>query len=202
MFTGIVSELGTVTSAVRSGTGITFTIRAPATVVGVKSGDSIAVNGVCLTATRLGTDSFECVAVTETLDRTSLGSLAETDPVNLERPLAADGRFDGHIVQGHVDGVGTIAGIGDEGDARRLRITVEPFLTRYMVEKGSVTLDGTSLTITAVSPLRASEAWIEVVLIPHTLESTVFGTRATGDLVNVEVDVIAKYVERITGLGR
>jgi riboflavin synthase len=202
MFTGIVSELGTIDAIEPSDTGVRFTITAPRTVIGVQTGDSIAVNGVCLTVTGLTPGSFRCVAVTETLERSSLGALKVHDPVNLERPMPADGRFDGHMVQGHVDGVGTILSIDAEGDAKRIRVGSDSSLARYMVEKGSVTLDGTSLTITAVAPIDASKTWIEVVLIPHTLENTVFGTKNEGDTLNIEVDVIAKYVERMTGLDR
>lgn len=202
MFTGIISELGTVVSVAPSDTGVSFTIRAPRSVGDVRTGDSIAVNGVCLTAVAINDDSFECVAVTETLERTSLGRLGTGDRVNLERPMAADGRFDGHIVQGHVDGVGTIVSIDTEGDARRVRVSVDSSLARYMVEKGSVTLDGASLTVTEVSPEESSETWFEVVLIPHTLDQTVFASSSVGDVANVEVDVIAKYVERMMGMNR
>jgi riboflavin synthase len=166
--------------------------------MGAKAGDSIAVNGVCLTATSIDGDSFGCMAVGETLERTSLSGLVAGDPVNLERPMPADGRFDGHIVQGHVDGIGTILAVTGEGDAKRIRVGVATPLSPYVVEKGSVTVDGTSLTITATSDPNSPETWFEVVLIPHTLENTVFGTRSAGDKVNVEVDVIAKYVERMT----
>ncbi len=202
MFTGIISEIGSVAAATSSDTGVLLTIDAPHTVTGLTVGDSIAVNGVCLTATAVTPDSFDCFAVSETIDRTSLGSLARGSKVNLERPMAADGRFDGHIVQGHVDGVGEVLDIDDEGDAKRVRLSLDPTLLRYVVEKGSITLDGTSLTITALADSDASEGWVEVVLIPHTLDHTVFGDRAVGDPVNVEVDVIAKYVERMTELHR
>lgn len=200
MFTGIVSELGTVSDAITTDSGVHFTISAPRTVEGLRIGDSVAVNGVCLTATSVTADSFECFAVGETIDRTSLGALDVGSTTNLERPMAADGRFDGHIVQGHVDGMGTIVAIRDEGDAKRVRLGLDRALAGYLVEKGSVTLDGTSLTVTAVSDGDSSDAWLEVVLIPHTLSHTVFGERVVGDPVNVEVDVIAKYVERMMEL--
>jgi riboflavin synthase len=136
------------------------------------------------------------------MTRTSLGALESGSVVNLERPLAATGRFDGHIVQGHVDGVGEIVEMADEGGSVRIRVTLPPDLSRYLVEKGSITVDGTSLTVTAVSETDASRAWFEFVLIPHTLEVTAFGTRRPGDAVNLEVDVIAKYVERMLEGGR
>ncbi len=202
MFTGIVSELGTVSAVLRTADGVEITIAASETTTDLHVGDSVAVNGVCLTATSTTDGSFVAFAVGETLDRTTLGLLEPDDRVNLERPMLADGRFDGHVVQGHVDGVGTIISISDEGDARRLRVRLEDPLARYLVEKGSVTLDGTSLTVTATSPIGNGSPWIEVALIPHTLAHTVFGDREVGDAVNIEVDVIAKYVERMMELKR
>jgi len=159
---------------------------------GMEVGDSIAVNGVCLTAVAVASDQVRVTAVTETLERTNLGRLTASDRVNLERPMPAAGRFDGHIVQGHVDGVATVAAIEAEGESRRMRFSVDPALSRYIVEKGSVTVDGVSLTITT-----ADADSFELVLIPHTLDVTVLGLRETGDLVNVEVDILAKYVERL-----
>lgn len=201
MFTGIVTELGHVESIV--GDGVTsLAVVAPDTANGLAVGDSIAVNGVCLTAVTVGADRFSVHAVPETMTRTSLGALESGSVVNLERPLAATGRFDGHIVQGHVDGVGEIVEMADEGGSVRIRVTLPPDLSRYLVEKGSITVDGTSLTVTAVSETDASRAWFEFVLIPHTLEVTAFGTRRPGDAVNLEVDVIAKYVERMLEGGR
>ncbi len=140
---------------------------------------------------------FGVDAVMETLERSNLGDLVTGDAVDLERPTAADGRFDGHIVQGHVDGVGHVLSRSREGDAERIRIAIPAHLSRYVVEKGSITVDGVSLTVTASSPLDDGAGWFEVVLIPHTLEVTVLGVRVAGDAVNIEVDVLAKYVERI-----
>jgi riboflavin synthase len=198
MFTGIVSELGTVVAATPGGGGATFTIAAPQTSTGLAVGDSIAVNGVCLTAVAAGDEVFTVEAVAETLQRTNLGDLTETSVVDLERPVAAaGGRFDGHVVQGHVDGVGTIRAIESEGTSKRMRINAPASLARYLVEKGSVTVDGVSLTITAVSAIADEEPWFEIVLIPHTLDVTVFGVRTVGDGVNLEVDILAKYVERL-----
>lgn len=197
MFSGIVAELGSVEATEETGAGRRLRISAPLTVEGLAIGDSVAVNGVCLTAVEVTTSSFVLDVVDESLDRSNLGALAVGDPVDLERPLSSSGRFDGHIVQGHVDGVGTVAFVTMEGDAKRLRVAAPVGLARYLVEKGSVTVDGVSLTITAVAALSDPTFWFEVVLIPHTLTVTVLGRRAEGDPVNLEVDVIAKYVERL-----
>ena len=198
MFTGIVSELGTVATATPARGGATFTIAAPQTSVGLAVGDSISVNGVCLTAVGVGDGMFTAEAVSETLQRTNLGDLNGGSVVDLERPVAAaGGRFDGHVVQGHVDGVGTIRSIESEGTSKRINITAPAGLARYLVEKGSVTADGVSLTITAVSAVADHDPWFEIVLIPHTLDVTVLGVRAVGDRVNLEVDILAKYVERL-----
>ena len=199
MFTGIVTEVGSVASMVDTDGVISLSVTAPDTRVGLQIGDSIAVNGVCLTAVELSDRGFRVEAVDETMQRTALGDLVAGSPVNLERPLPADGRFDGHIVQGHVDGVGSIVSITPEGGSVRVRIAVPVELAPYIVEKGSIGVDGTSLTVTSASQMDADEAWLEVVLIPHTLDVTVFGTRDTGDRVNLEVDVVAKYVERMMG---
>ena len=192
MFTGIVVETGTVAELAPTEGGRRLRLRADVVMDGLALGDSVAVNGVCLTVTGLGDDAFAVEAVPETLARSNLGDLAVGSLANLERPLRADGRFDGHIVQGHVDAVGTIVGIEAEGDSRRLRVEADTDLLRYVVEKGSITVDGVSLTVTA-----ADADAFEFVLIPHTLDVTVFGQRQVGDRVNLEVDVLAKYVERI-----
>ncbi len=197
MFTGIVTELGRISAADEVAAGRRFIIEAKQTRDGLEIGDSVAVNGACLTATELRPDGFAVAAVQETLDRTNLGGLAPGDLVDLERPLPVTGRLDGHIVQGHVDGVGTVEWLRPEGDARRMRVSLPPGLARYVVEKGSITVDGVSLTVTA-----ADDAGFEVALIPHTLEVTVLGRRALGDTVNLEVDVLAKYVERLLEGGR
>ena len=197
MFTGIVTEMGTVEQVLETESGRRLDIGAPSTLAGLGIGDSVAVNGVCLTVVSIGDGAFSVEAVAETLDRTTIGEVDVGNRVDLERPVAvAGGRFDGHIVQGHVDGVGRVAAIDDEGDARRVRVTMPDVLSPYLVEKGSITVDGVSLTATAVSPLDSTEAWFEIVLIPHTLDATVLGGRRSGDRVNLEADVIAKYVER------
>lgn len=197
MFTGIVSELGTVDSVESLDGASRLTVVAPSTVIGVEVGDSIAVNGVCLTAVAVDESTFTVDVVDESLHRSSLGSLRPGDTVNMERPMPAEGRFDGHIVQGHVDGVGRVTEIRREGEASRFRISIPKGLSRYVVEKGSIAVDGTSLTVTAISQVGSEEAWFEVVLIPHTLDATVLGRIAIGSPVNLEVDVIAKYVERL-----
>lgn len=192
MFTGIVEAIGEVSGVADADGARRLTITAAKVFDGIEIGDSIAVNGVCLTAVAVAPNRVEVTAVTETLERSNLGGLGVADTVNLERPMAASGRFDGHMVQGHVDGVAVVTDIVPEGDSHRIRFTAEPPLLRYLVEKGSVTVDGVSLTITAVGA-----DTFEVVLIPHTLDVTVLGTRSTGDRVNVEVDILAKYVERL-----
>jgi len=200
MFTGIVTELGSVVATAATAAGHRLVVAAPGTVRGMVIGDSVAVNGVCLTAVAIDGDEIALDVVGETLGRTTLGGLRPGDAVDLERPMPASGRFDGHVVQGHVDGVGHLIDVAAEGGAARLRIATPVPLARYLVEKGSVTVDGVSLTVTAVSPA-GEPAWFEVVLIPHTLVVTVLGRRGLGDAVNLEVDVIAKYVERMMEVG-
>jgi riboflavin synthase len=199
MFTGIIAELGSVSSTEPIDGGTELVINASSTLDGLQIGDSVAVNGVCLTVIGSTSENFSVQVVDESLARSSLGSLDQGSPVNLERPLAADGRFDGHVVQGHVDGVGIVTSVDDEGNASRVRVSIPRDLERYVVEKGSITIDGTSLTVTAVSERGWKDPWLEVVLIPHTLSVTVFGSAVQGTKVNIEVDVIAKYVERMIG---
>jgi len=199
MFTGIVSELGTIVSTAPLDGAISLKVSAPETAGDARVGDSIAVNGVCLTAVAIDGSTFTVEVVQESLQRSSLGILREGDVVNLERPMSVGGRFDGHIVQGHVDGVGQLSTIEREGETARYRISVPPGLSRYMVEKGSIAVDGTSLTLSAVSNVGVDAPWFEVVLIPHTLEVTTLGRLDIGSPVNIEVDVFAKYVERMVG---
>jgi len=197
MFTGIVERMGTVAEAADAGGKRCLTIEAGSLASGLKVGDSVAVNGVCLTAVGVAEEQFTVEAVDETLARSNLGALRAGSAVNLERPMRADGRFDGHLVQGHVDGVGTVRSITPEGASFRVWMDVPAGLRRYLAEKGSVAVDGVSLTVSAVDA-----AGCEVVLIPHTLEVTLFGARCPGDLLNLEVDVVAKYVERLLGVGQ
>lgn len=205
MFTGIVEELGEVISvepAGTSGEAVLLTVRGPLASSDAGLGDSIAVNGVCLTVVELGEGTFTADVMKESLDRSGLGALAPGSPVNLERATRSDGRLGGHIVQGHVDGTAALLSRspGDKWDV--LRFALAPELSPYVVEKGSITVDGTSLTVSAVSEPGAAEEFFEVSLIPATLEATTLGGSAVGAVVNIEVDVIAKYVERITAVAR
>jgi riboflavin synthase len=197
MFTGIVTELGTISDKRCSPDITALDISAPGTVSGLGPGDSVAVNGVCLTAVAIQGQTFTVEAMHETLARSSLGLLEQGAAVNLERPMPADGRFDGHIVQGHVDAVATVAAITPEGSSRRFTFSIPATVAKYIVEKGSVTVDGVSLTVTSVTATEATRHEFEVAVIPHTLSVTVFGTYAVGSTVNIEVDVLAKYVERL-----
>jgi riboflavin synthase len=192
MFTGIIETSGEVQSIEVREDGARLQVSAPTIAAEAGLGDSVAVNGVCLTvvATQGGSLAFD--AVTETLARTNLGELQPGHMVNLERPLRANGRFDGHIVQGHVDGVARLVFVIEEGNARRLRFEISPDLARYVVTKGSVALDGVSLTVAG-----AGDHWLEVVIIPHTWAVTSLGFKEPGASVNVEVDVLSKYVERL-----
>jgi riboflavin synthase len=185
VFTGIVEELGSVVEV----TDTRLVVRGPLVTSDATYGASIAVNGCCLTVTDLDGDTFGADVMVETFKKTSLGALAPGDPVNLERPVKADGRLGGHVVQGHVDGTGTISAREADGV---VRIAVGDDLARYVVAKGSVAVDGVSLTV-----VEAGENEFTVSLIPATLELTTLGHKEEGDPVNIEVDVLAKYVERL-----
>jgi riboflavin synthase len=191
MFTGLIADLGTVSGVEREGAGTTLTIES-ALAAELARGDSIAVNGVCLTATVLDAQSFKAQAMVETLACSSLGRLTAGDRVNLELPLRAADRLGGHFVQGHVDGTGTVTTIRGEGFARVLEVEVGPDLERYLAEKGSVALDGVSLTVSALTP-----GGFSVSLIPETLQRTNLGAIGEGSIVNIEVDVLAKHIERL-----
>jgi riboflavin synthase len=193
MFTGLIQDIGKVESVESGAEGARLRI---ATSLGaeIAPGDSVAVEGICLTATSADTDGFEAEAMNQTLDVTSLGDLNASDQVNLELAMKASDRLGGHIVQGHVDGVGEVASIAEDGFARRLRVSLAPELARYVVEKGSIALSGVSLTVAALG-----DDWVEVSLIPETLERTSLGELAPGGKLNVECDIVAKYVERIMG---
>jgi riboflavin synthase len=193
MFTGIVEETGTIRAIAARGDVVAVTIEARTILEGLEAGDSVAVNGCCLTATTVTPDFFTCELTNETLQRTSFGrEIAGGARVNLERPLAAGGRFDGHIVQGHVDGVGRVIALRRLERSAELEIAPPAPLERYLVEKGSITVDGVSLTVAALRPGAFS-----VALIPFTLERTTLDDLRPGDPVNLEADVIAKYVERL-----
>jgi len=191
MFTGLVQGVGSVAGIERSDDGARITIASPL-VPELNAGDSIAINGVCLTAVALDGGSFAADAMNETLARSSLGDLVPGSMVNLELPLRATDRLGGHVVQGHVDGVGTIEEVSDDGFARRIRIEAPADVLRYVVEKGSIAVDGVSLTVTGVD-----ERSFTVSLIPETLQRTNLGRLSAGSRVNLEVDVLAKYVEKL-----
>jgi len=192
MFTGLVGSRGRVLAADEGAGGTRLTVAAEAFAAELSEGDSVAVNGVCLTATGVEGSAFQADVVAETLRRSSLGALAEGDEVNLELPLRPQDRLGGHIVQGHVDGVGEVESIAGDGLARELRIAASGELLRYVVEKGPIAVDGVSLTVAEVDA-----GTFVVALIPETLERTTFGTLEAGRQVNLEVDVLAKYVEKL-----
>ncbi len=191
LFTGLIADLGAVFALERDADGARLRI-GTALAAELREGDSIAVNGVCLTATRVDGGEFEAQAIRETLERSTLGALAPGDPVNLELALRADGRLGGHIVQGHVDGVGEIVEVREEGISRIVAVEADPPLLRYVVEKGSIALDGVSLTVSALRP-----GGFEVSLIPETLERTTLGRAEAGRPVNLEADILAKHIQRL-----
>jgi riboflavin synthase len=195
MFTGIVEELGEVAGIEHRGDAARLTIRG--STEGISLGESIAVNGVCLTVTDIAGGTFAADVMGETLDRSGLGVLAAGAPVNLERSVRLADRMGGHLMQGHVDATGTIVSRAPATHWDQVRISLPAAISRYVVEKGSIAVDGISLTVSAVSPPDAADGWFEVCLIPETLKRTTLGTREPGDAVNLEVDVIAKYVERL-----
>ncbi|MBS5996459.1 riboflavin synthase [Corynebacterium sp.] len=192
MFTGLVQELGTVDAMEPHADALRLSIRAPRTVAGAALGDSIAINGVCLTVADLSADTFCADVMQESLDRTALGRLAEGDPVNVEPALLPTTRLGGHIMQGHVDGTATLQTRTSSENWDVLRFSLPLELSRYVVEKGSIAVSGTSLTVSAVGP-----DWFEVSLIPTTLRDTIYGALPVGGEVNLEVDVLAKYVEKM-----
>jgi len=194
MFTGIVAELGEVAGIEQRGDAARLTIRG--STEGVSPGESIAVNGVCLTVAGILDGTFTADVMGETLDRSSLGGLTPGAPVNLEQSVRLADRLGGHLVQGHVDGTGTIISRSPAEHWDQVRITLPASISRYVVHKGSIAVDGISLTVSALGP-PGGETWFEVCLIPETLKRTTMGTRQPGDVVNLEVDVIAKYVERL-----
>lgn len=196
MFTGIVEELGEVTAVEKLDDASRFRLRGPVVTEGAKHGDSIAVNGVCLTVVDLGENEFTADVMAETLDRSSLGALSAGSRVNLERPMALGGRLGGHIVQGHVDGTGHIVERKVSENWELVTISLPAGLTRYVVEKGSITVDGVSLTVVDAGP-----DFFTISLIPTTLALTTLGLKVPGDPVNLEVDVLAKYVERLLAHG-
>ncbi|EGG45684.1 MULTISPECIES: riboflavin synthase [Streptomyces] len=197
MFTGIVEELGEVTAVENLGDAARFRLRGPVVTEGAQHGDSIAVNGVCLTVVDHEGEEFTADVMAETLTRSSLGALTVGSRVNLERPTAVGARLGGHIVQGHVDGTGEILARTPSEHWEIVKVSLPPDLARYVVEKGSITVDGISLTV-----VEAGEAHFTVSLIPTTLALTTLGRKQPGDPVNLEVDIVAKYVERLLGADR
>ena len=193
MFTGLVEDLGTIAAVESTADGVRLLVRTALTDE-IGEGDSIAVNGVCLTATRIADGAFAADVMQETLRRSSLGALTDGSPVNLELAMRADGRLGGHIVQGHVDGLGMVRETRAEGFSRIITVTAETALLRYVVEKGSITVNGVSLTVA-----RVDGDSFDVSLIPETLERTTLGSSGPGTPVNLEVDIVAKYVEKLTG---
>lgn len=194
VFTGIVEECGTVLDVLKNGVSGSVQIQASTVLEGTKTGDSIAVNGVCLTVTKLTKSSFTADVMAETFRRTNLGNLEKNSRVNLERAMAADGRFGGHIVSGHIDGTGIISRIKEEGNAVWIYISAPQSILNLIVEKGSVAVDGISLTVAAVS-----DKEFAVSVIPHTRENTALSGKKTGAVVNLENDIIGKYVQKLTG---
>jgi riboflavin synthase len=191
MFSGLIQDIGTVESLDSGAEGAHLRI-ATLLAAEIEPGDSVAVNGACLTATTVDGNGFETEAMNQTLEVTSLGGLEVGSRVNLELAMKASDRLGGHIVQGHVDGLGEVTSIEEDGFAKRLRVALDRDLLRYAIDKGSITLDGVSLTITELG-----EDWLEVSLIPETLERTTLGEASPGRKLNVECDVIAKHVERL-----
>lgn len=194
MFTGIIEEMGTISSVAEGSRSAVVTVQASKVLEGSQVGDSIAVNGVCLTVTSIHGGFFTADVMAETLRRSSLGSLSKGSRVNLERAMQAGGRFGGHIVSGHIDGTGTIVSKAREDNAVWVTINTDKRILKYIVEKGSVAIDGTSLTVAAVND---SDSTFSVSVIPHTGEETIILEKSAGDIVNLENDVIGKYVGRL-----
>ena len=192
MFTGIVEEVGEIAGLRQSATSTVLSVHAKTVLEGTKLGDSIAVNGVCLTVIRMTADGFDGDVMPETMRRTNLGALRPKSRVNLERAMAADGRFGGHIVAGHVDGTGTITALAPEGNAVWVTIAAKPEILHYIVEKGSITIDGISLTVAYVD-----HQCFKVSIIPHTGKETTLLTRKPGYVVNLECDIVGKYIEKL-----
>jgi riboflavin synthase len=197
VFTGIIEELGGVVDLADNGDSVRLTVRGPKVVDDVHHGDSISVNGVCLTVVDSGPETFTADVMKQTLTMTTIGDLREGSPVNLERAARVGDRLGGHIVQGHVDAQAELLEL-HPGDAwRRLRFSLADELAPLLVDKGSITLDGVSLTVSDISEAGATQGWFEVSLIPETLSATTLGTTAVGDRVNVETDVLARHVRRM-----
>jgi riboflavin synthase len=199
MFTGLIAELGEVTAITRGETSAVFSINSPALISEIKLGDSVAVNGVCLTATSLSNTGFTADVMVQTLSLTSLSEIKVGSPVNLELAAQLNARMGGHMVQGHVDGVATVVGLTPGEKWAQFDIKIPDHLTKYIVNQGSICLDGVSLTVGEISDANNQ---LTVWLIPETLERTNLSAKKPGDLINIEVDVLAKYVERLLAKGK
>lgn len=197
MFTGIIEEIGTVTAIERSGNSLRLSVRGPKAVSDAAHGDSIAVSGVCLTVVEHDDETFTADVMGQTLDISTLDGVTVGARVNLERAAHVGDRLGGHIVQGHVDGTARVERITNDGTWRVLRFHVPAEHARLIVDKGSIAVDGTSLTVSAVAPAELAEQWFEVSLIPETLAATTLGALSVGDHVNIETDIIARHVERM-----
>ena len=197
MFTGIIEERGEIVAVEPSGDGVRMTVRAPLAVSDAHHGDSISVSGVCLTVVDQGEDWFTADVMRQSLDMATLGAFGPGTRVNLERAMAVHGRLGGHIVQGHVDGTGTVREVRPGAEWRVIRISLPAELAPLVVDKGSIAVDGVSLTVSNASDAAAPDAWFEVSLIPETLEATTLGDRVAGDRVNLETDILARHVQRL-----
>ena len=197
MFTGIIEEQGVITAIDPSGDGVRLAVRAPLAVSDAQRGDSISISGVCLTVTDQTPEGFTADVMKQTLDMSTLGTLAVGSPVNVERALAAHTRLGGHIVQGHVDGTGEVLEVRPGEQWRVIRVSLPADLAPLVVDKGSITVQGVSLTVSDVSDADASSHWFEISLIPETLEVTTLGALTPGDRVNLETDILARHVQRL-----
>ncbi|MEJ1087184.1 riboflavin synthase [Microbacterium sp. Mu-80] len=197
MFTGIIEEIGEIAAISPSGDGWRLTVRAPKAASDAVHGESIAVSGVCLTVVGSTADTFDADVMKQTLDVSALGSVEVGSRVNIEKAMPVGARLGGHIVQGHVDGTGTVLEVRPGEQWRVLRFSLSDDLAPLVVDKGSISVAGTSLTVSAVSPVDAASPWFEVSLIPETLEATILGSLEVGDLVNLETDILARHVERM-----
>ncbi|WP_298037106.1 riboflavin synthase [uncultured Microbacterium sp.] len=197
MFTGIIEEIGVITAIVPSGDGWRLTVRAPKAVQDAVHGESIAVSGVCLTVIASTAETFDADVMQQTLDVSALPAASVGTVVNIEKAMPVGARLGGHIVQGHVDGIGEVAEVRPGAEWSVLRIAIPADLAPLVVDKGSISIDGTSLTVSAVSPADSDIHWLEVSLIPETLSATTLGHRRVGDRVNLETDILARHVERL-----
>lgn len=197
MFTGIIEEIGEIAQIAPSGDGWRLTVRAPGAAADAVHGESIAVSGVCLTVVDSSPDTFDADVMKQTLNVSALGALSVGSRVNIEKAMPVGARLGGHIVQGHVDGTGSVLEVRPGDQWRVLRISLPADLAPLVVDKGSISVAGTSLTVSAVSPVAETDAWFEISLIPETLEATTLGALTPGDVVNLETDILARHVERL-----